>query len=90
MYLECREELAMHHVDQKSSAIGLCLNDLAFNGYRHGPVIRAEAIGSSEADVWEVELAYEGQIGRCPTSDPPSILLHVNTATGDVQCVDLM
>lgn len=80
----------MHHIDQKSHAIGLCLNDLAMNGYRHGPVIRAEAIGPPEADVWEVELAYEGQMGRCLTSDPPSIVLQVNTASGDVQCVDLM
>jgi hypothetical protein len=90
MDCECRWKLAMHHTDQKSRAISLCLNDLAINGYRYGAVIRTEAIGAPEADVWEVELAYEGQIGRCLTSDPPSIVLHVNTASGDVRCVDLM
>ncbi len=74
----------------KSRAIALCLKDLSMQGCRHGHVIRAEAIGSPEANGWEVELAYEGQVGRCPTSDPPSIVLQVNTSTGNVRLVDLM
>jgi len=80
----------MPHADLKSIAIDLCLKDLAAQGYRHGPVIRVQPIGSSEAVVWEVELAYDGQTGRSSTSDPPSIVLQVNTATGAIDCFDLM
>ena len=80
----------MRGEELKSRAIALCLEDLAMQGCRHGHVIRAEAIRSPEANVGEVELAYEGQVGRCPTSDPPSIVLHVNAATGNVRLVDLM
>lgn len=35
-------------------------------------------------------MAYDGQTARCPTTDPPSIVLWVNIATGDVRLVDLM
>jgi hypothetical protein len=35
----------MHHTDQKSRAISLCLNDLAINGYRHGDVILHDFTG---------------------------------------------
>ena len=50
----------MRGEELKSRAIALCLKDLSMQGCRHGHVIRAEAIGSPEANGWEVELAYEG------------------------------
>lgn len=64
--------------DQQSKAIALSLSVLAGQGDEHGPVIRAEPIGSREGRFWKIELAYEGQVGRCETSDPPSTVLLVN------------
>lgn len=83
-------ERSVPQVGRKSRAIALCCEDLAVRGYRYGPVIRAEAVGAPDAGVWEVEMAYDGQTVRCPTTDPPSIVLWVNIATGDVRLVDLM
>ena len=75
---------------QKSDVIAMAESDMSSGGYKHGPCIRCHPLGTDASDFWEVEFAYEGQAGRCETSDPPSIVLRVNIKTKDVQSVDLM
>ena len=48
----------MRGEELKSRAIALCLEDLAMQGCRCGHVIRAEAIGSPEANVWAVSYTH--------------------------------
>jgi hypothetical protein len=59
-------------------------------GYGHGPCLAVKLQGESADDKWEVEFAYEGQVDRCATSDPPSIILLVDLKSEQVTTLELM
>ena len=59
----------------------MVISYMATNGYRHGPLIHIKhRYGTS----WGVELSHDGHVGHSPTTDPSSIELFVDVATGEV------
>lgn len=71
-------------------ADAIAIAELYCAEYKHGPCIHCNQIGTTASDYWEVEFAHEGQMGRCETTDPSSILLRVNVRTNEVQCLEPM
>lgn len=75
---------------KKNDVIAIAIEDMIDHGYKHGPCIECRQIGSEDSTSWEIEFAYEGEVRRSKTTDPPSIALRVNSSTKEVSSVDLM
>lgn len=71
-------------------AIAIAEANMREGGHAQGPCLDCRPTGSPETALWEVELAYVGEMGRSETTDPPSIVLQVNLTTKQVQLIDLM
>jgi len=80
----------MNTTTRKSEAIAIAVHDMMQGGFKHGPCIQSRPMGTQDSKTWEIEFAYEGETGRSETTDPPSIVLHVNLTTKEVRSVELM
>ena len=74
----------------KDKAIEQASAFITKDGYLHGACLAAIVSNRYEEETWEVEFAHEGMSERCQTTDPPSILIAVNSKTKDTKLVSLM
>jgi len=74
----------------RDNAIKLAVNFLSNDGYKHGRCLSAEIVSGYDEETWEVEFAYEGLDSRSETTDPPSIVIAVDSKGKNVRLASLM
>jgi hypothetical protein len=74
----------------RDDAIELASAFMTKDGYQHGKCLSAEIAPRHESETWEVEFAYEGMEERSPTTDPPSIVIAVESESREARLATLM
>lgn len=68
--------------NESKQAVQIAMARMAAEGQPHGPCISVER---RFPDSWQVDLAWNGYEGHSPTTDPSSLTLFVDIASGAVR-----
>ena len=75
---------------RRNEAIELASAFIINEGNRHGRCLSAQIVSHYKNETWEVEFAYDGMEERSPTTDPPSLIIAVESSSRKANLVTLM